>query len=850
MRSGVSVMLFACAVAGFTTAQAAQKTATWTGGGDGASYSDPLNWDIGEVPVNNVTDTFVVVIGTSSNVAFDIPDPGVGTNEVYQFSLAAGSSLTVNSARHLSVQDSAAIGGTISAPSGGFSAPSAASSLTGTAAKIGATGTGVVVLGAGSYDSTAIQGGNIISADGTGAAVNLPYLQSINDATNYYPAQTRSIIATNNGSINLSGLTQISGGAGDDTTRLAESSGGSINLSSLTTVTNNVLFSSDKATFSLPSLISAQNMTFALNPGHTLNLVSLTQQNGGAYTLGAADTVNLNSLTQLTNARVTISDNLSVFNAPALANINNSFFNLSGGAQLTLSVANYVGTNFAGGNFFSADGTNTLLNLSAMRTLNSAVDQYPVQVRSIVATNGGTVDLTNLTTINGGTGDDYVELKRAAGGTLLLTNLTTTTGNVRFNTDTNLIVPKLANAESLFFTMQPGSSLSLPELISQTGGSHIVPAGGSVSAPKLTTATGTTINISDAAASFSAPLLSNINNSFVNLSGGARLMLPLVTHYVGTAFAGGTFFSAQGVGTLLDLANLQTIDSYVNPYPVQIRTLSATDGGVVDLSSVTTLKGGSGDDWLQVRVGSSGMIDLSALQSVSVGNVRFDVDAEGTLKLGDFTVTGNTTFNINDVTSTVQVAGSLLLDSPSHFNVATGGGISVGGNFSFATTDETAYQSSSGILTMTGMGTFGSPQYLEVGGLDAGLGDPGNNDNFGLGQLIIGTDAQATVVSLVDLIDNGNRAGPESLYLFGLGGPDGLMLRGGSTLVIDNIHAYAWVNGDWLLLNDLFTGNITQIDFGAITNNPADAGFIVIPEPATIGLMMMGGVMLSCRRRR
>ena len=55
-----------------------------------------------------------------------------------------------------------------------------------------------------------------------------------------------------------------------------------------------------------------------------------------------------------------------------------------------------------------------------------------------------------------------------------------------------------------------------------------------------------------------------------------------------------------------------------------------------------------------------------------------------------------------------------------------------------------------------------------------------SNDNFGFGQLVVGQAGQGTTVSLVDLVNNGNRGAgdaPEALYLFGLGsGTEGLRI--------------------------------------------------------------------------
>ncbi|MBN2378107.1 MAG: PEP-CTERM sorting domain-containing protein [Sedimentisphaerales bacterium] len=1039
-------------------ATGAQKEATWTGGGGDNSYDNPDNWDIdgagnpgSEVPINNGTDTYKVIIPASVTVNFDVADPGSGTNTVDEFALGAGSVFTVQASLDLDVIGAADVGGLINVNNEGiFNAPSAASNFTGNSARILVQGSGVTTatLGAGTYDSRGVNSGTILLADGTSSTLDLSKVGLINDSSNQTFAQVRTIQASNGGSINLSSMHTLLGGAGDDITRITESAGGTVNLSGLTTVTGNVNFVSDKSNFSLPSLSTAGAITFTLNPATILDLPELLQQTGGAYDLPPVATVNLNKLTTLNSATVTMSNAGAVFNAPVLANIDNSFFNLSGGATLALpNVTAYTGTGFDNGAFFSADGLNTVLDLQSITTLDSSSNRTFAQVRTISASANGLVDLSNLETIHGGTGDDIVEVKMSGGGVVRLDNLTTTTGNVRFNTDTDLLLDKLQNADSLFFNVQPGAQVDLNALVSQSGGAYELPAGNIFNMPQLTTMTGTTVTISDPGATFNAPLLGNIDNSFfnlsggttlalpnvtaytgtafdggaflsadgigtdinlqsmttldsssnrtfaqvrtitasgngqvdlrnlqtlhggtgddivevkmsgggvvrldnlttttgnvrfdtdinlqldklqnadslyftmqpnsqldlgvlvsqsggdydlpagatfnlpllttmtgtalsisdsgatfdapllgdidnsfVNLSGGTALALPNVTTYTGTAFANGIFFSAQGASTSLDLSALQSIDSAVNHTFAQTRTIHASEGGFIDLSAVDTLQGGTGDDWLRILVESSGQIDLSALQSVSVGNVIFDIEAEGSLKLGDFTVTGNTTFNINDATSGVDVAGSLLLDALAEFNVATAGGISVGGNFSFATQAETAFSSAAGILAMDGAGTFVNPQFLEVGGEDLGLPAnltdptviPGDNGNFAIGQLIVGQEGQSTIVTLLDAIDNGNRSSLEALYLPGFGS-DGLQILGGSTLFIDAINVYAFLDGEWLLLNDQFVGGITQISMSSLTDNPAADGFItIIPEPATLSLLGLGGLAFLRRRR-
>ena len=49
------------------------QIANWTGGGDGVSYSDPLNWDIGVVPLNGGGANYNVIVGNGQSIDFDEP---------------------------------------------------------------------------------------------------------------------------------------------------------------------------------------------------------------------------------------------------------------------------------------------------------------------------------------------------------------------------------------------------------------------------------------------------------------------------------------------------------------------------------------------------------------------------------------------------------------------------------------------------------------------------------------------------------------------------------------------------------------------------------------------------------
>jgi hypothetical protein len=116
----------------------------------------------------------------------------------------------------------------------------------------------------------------------------------------------------------------------------------------------------------------------------------------------------------------------------------------------------------------------------------------------------------------------------------------------------------------------------------------------------------------------------------------------------------------------------------------------------------------------------------------------------------------------------------------------------------------------------------GGLQALEVAGADLGAGSlpTANAGNFGIGRLVVGANGEKTRLNLLELIDNGNRGNGdvEALYLYGIGGADGLDILAGSTLhIASNAHVldvYARVNGSVVNLNSLLPGPNSTVAFG------------------------------------
>ena len=109
----------------------------------------------------------------------------------------------------------------------------------------------------------------------------------------------------------------------------------------------------------------------------------------------ALTTFNAPLLTALTNTVVTLKSSTSTLNAPDLANIDNSRFTLSDGAQLTIPAQTYSAKDYSENRtIFSVTGEGTKLSLPNLTTFAATTDYAGIGAS---ATLGGEINLPALT---------------------------------------------------------------------------------------------------------------------------------------------------------------------------------------------------------------------------------------------------------------------------------------------------------------------------------------------------------------------------------------------------------------------------------------------------------------------
>ena len=378
------------------------------------------------------------------------------------------------------------------------------------------------------------------------------------------------------------------------------------------------------------------------------------------------------------------------------------------------------------------------------------------------------------------------------------------------------------------------------------------------------------------------PALASVSNTTFAANSGGKIYANASSYtYSSTGLNNGlyTLLSADGAGSDVNLSGMTSLDdgylsgSYGYGFS---HTIQATNGGTINLSGVTSIKGPSYNDSLAINLDSTGgSIKLNSLTDIThaggYGFTRFNVNDNkldmpvlssvvfttiqarnnGEMTVGDLVAGASCSVSLTNgsafktkggLTSTAAfpitmdaISNELYVASDINFSNtmtidANTGLISVGGNLLNRHTLENDVNLAKAIVHFTGTGV----QQLEVGGLDVDLLiQLLTNSNFGIGQLVVGQYDlvgqcdQPTLVQLVENVDNGNRASsnPEALYLFGISGDsNGLRILGGSILMIGELNVYADVNGTLIRLRGLFGVGQNVVAF--------DHGYIMLGNPS------------------
>ena len=565
MKANVSLWVVAILMA--SAASGLGQAVTWSGGGDGASWTDPLNWSGGVVP--GPTNDVVISSGAGTNVVSSSGSIKVMSIQCTKdFTISVGSLAVTGGASQLQGTFTMGSGTTLSA-SGSNTTFLAAGLVQLDGASLNVSGGAVLSLpGVQSYQDTNVCCGASWQASGAGSVLSLPGLATLMGAS-VYPV---SIQALAGGQVQLGALVEVKGGR---TSVLADG-------------TNSVVDSS--------ALIS------------NLGRVTVESRNGG--------TVDLSLLADGQSVSLTLGANGHLL-AGVLTNIDGASLAVSGGAVLSLpGVQSYQDTNVCCGASWQASGAGSVLSLPGLATLMGA-SVYPVSIQALA---GGQVQLGALVEVKGGRTSVLADgTNSVVDLSALISNLGRVTVESRNGGTVDLSL--LADGQSVSLTLEANGHLLAGVLTNIDGASLAVSGGAVLSLPGVQSYQDTNVccgaswQASGAGSVLSLPGLATVMGASaypvsIQALAGGQVQLGALVEVKG----GRTSVLADGTNSVVDLEGFARL---VVPVGAQF-SATAQNGGYVDLSRVESISGGNA---VFLADGTGCVIDLHNLSSfLSTGN--------------------------------------------------------------------------------------------------------------------------------------------------------------------------------------------------------------------------------------
>ncbi len=454
----------------------------------------------------------------------------------------------------------------------------------------------------------------------TGSLLSLPALASLT-TTDYYGEIT--LQATFGGDLELPILPSIITSATDTPVNVTADGPGS------------VVDIADVASFSTSqgSLGATNQGTVEINP-------SLTILNGVTLSLDGTGNIPESQFTAINNGGIDdTGGSYTSADFSKLTSFNGSGLSVSGGGKLVLTgVTTFdpLGNDVT----FGATGTNSLLSLPNLATLEAS--SYYYGGLNFSATSGGLIDLPLLASIS--TGDSVSIIADGASSAVdapILTTYDTSYADLQV-TDSGTVELSAA-------------------LTSLTGVTLVLDGTGTIDESQFTSISNG--GIRDEGGVYTAPSdfsgLTSLSGSSLAVTGGGSLVLSgvLTFDYSGTY----PDFSADG-GSVLSLPNLGTITASSYGY----LTMTATDGGDIELPSVSSIDTGSAYAPVSISANGAGsLVDLSDLSDFNAQASSMSATEGGVIIVPLLTT-------LNGVTVTLDNAESFPL---TQFTAITNGGI-------------------------------------------------------------------------------------------------------------------------------------------------------------------------------
>jgi len=589
------------------------QTKTWTGSGDGFSWTNKSNWSGSTLPAD--TDTVGITSGSGTRV---IISPG---NDITVKSIQCSKPFVVS-------------GGSLSLTAG---SSSFSGSLTITNdAELSIDGSGVSVTAS---STTVLADAWLYASDG--AAIHLPNLYSVtnrNDNVTWHADGS-------GGTLDLASLTNITLGSSELTT-IEANTGATVDLHRVTAAVGAVLVDAQDAgtVVNLSGLSgrwkSPGNSALSLKAqtGASISIPNVTQLENASLEVDNTGVIPTAQLNLLTNCTLTVDG--ATPNLGGVTNINESWlYAYDGGvARLTnvyrVNLIRYNAT-------WDADGAGSKIDLSSVTNIT----QDTSELLSIDAYNGGAVDLHRVSAAAGAV---LVDAQDA--GTVV--NLNGLSG--RWKSPGN---------SALSLEAQTGATIIISNVTQLENGSLRVDNTGVIPTSQLNLLTNCTLTVDGATPNLGG--VTNINESWVYAYEGGVARLTNVARVANTRY--NATWHADGSGSKIDLSavtilslggsELLSIEAYTGG-SVDLHKASTAAGAVLvdahDAGSVVNFSGLSGR-WrspgnsalsLQAQTGASILIpNVTQLENASL-----EVDNTGVIPTAQLNLLTNCTLTVDGAT--------------------------------------------------------------------------------------------------------------------------------------------------------------------------------------------------------
>lgn len=656
--------------------------------GSGGAYNEAPNWDIAAAPINTGATQYHARI--ENPVAVPLTETAAVTGEVSALTLDLQARLTVSTGSHYGVQFPVDIPGILEADGSNAVFEVLTPGFAPDNSRFEARNGGRIAFPAASYSLNDVPvGGDVAAflADGANSRLDFSTLPSLVFGPRSFNSTTR-IRAVNGGVIDFSNLLSLTAASvGGDLLSVELSDGGFIDFASLESIPDGWLrLDVDVPGYALPSLVSVRGHAFSglqidVASNSVLDLPQLQEFVRGTLIIADGGTIHATNLLSFTESTLDLTSNRTL-NVPPFTAIDSSLYRVTTGATFTVAADSYVINNVGIGSVIAlqADGAGALLDFSSVGTMDFPARSF--NVNTIVrAENDGMIDLSGVTTITGppGTGDRvYLEVR--SGGSLDLDNLATVpAGNLTFDQDVpSYALPALQTAAgtdyaALIFDVVSFGTLHLPQLTALHRSRPVIRDVAVVEAPLLTSFTSGILEL-NGVQFLNAPPFTAIDSSQIRISGGKTFAVAAPDYHLQNVVGGDLeLLSASGVGTLLDLSSLAALTIDERSFAAE-SSVTAVDGGTVDLRGVTTVDGPDGNDLFRIIAEDGGHIEMGTV--VILDRSIVNVGQSGVLVADAITANAPGQVTVADA-GTLSIRNQLTLDG-APLTVSGGGAVAIG----------------------------------------------------------------------------------------------------------------------------------------------------------------------------